>query len=380
MKIKVVFTILLSLVMLLTGSLRSAYAIYDPLSVPNNKIGIHILFPSELQKAAELVNSTGGDWGYVNIPIQVGDKDIEKWQTFMDEARYYHLIPIMRLATEGDYFNTTSWRKPKESDVLDFANFLSSLNWPVKNRYIIVFNEVNRADEWEGVANPGEYANLLSYASTVFKEKSPDYFIISAGLDNAASTKNGTYNEYDFLTQMYQESPDVFNQIDGLGSHAYPNPGFSTPPNIKNRQSISSFLFEQKTVEELSGRRFPVFITETGWTLEKFSDQVIGDYLRTALSDAWSDNSIVAITPFLLRSGNGPFEKFSFLNPNGDPNKIFESYKNYPKIQGKPNLNPVKFLTLFKSAVMPVKNFSSYKFSTQERVLKDAVRWLFFGT
>ena len=35
-----------------------------------NKFGIHILDPSELQQAAELVNSSGGDWGFVTIVIR----------------------------------------------------------------------------------------------------------------------------------------------------------------------------------------------------------------------------------------------------------------------------------------------------------------------
>lgn len=155
---------------------KSSFAAEDPFSHPNNKMGIHILFPSELQEAAKLVNSNGGDWGYVTIPIQAGDKDIKKWQEFMDQAKSLHLIPLVRLATEGDYFNTSSWRKPTEADVLDFANFLNSLNWPTKNHYIIVFNEVNRGDEWGGSPNPQEYADILSYAVTAFKSRNPDFF------------------------------------------------------------------------------------------------------------------------------------------------------------------------------------------------------------
>ncbi len=111
-----------------------AFAIEDSRILPNNKIGVHILFTSELNTASQLINTSGGDWGYVTIPIQAGDKDIEKWQKFMDDAKKLHIIPIIRLATEGDYFNTGVWRKPRREDILDFANFLNSLQWPVKNR------------------------------------------------------------------------------------------------------------------------------------------------------------------------------------------------------------------------------------------------------
>ncbi len=370
---------LLLITLSFASGFKQANAIYNPLEVPNNKIGIHILFPSELQKAKELVNTSGGDWGYVTIPIQAGDKDIEKWQTFMDDARKYHLIPILRLATEGDYFDKTTWRKPKESDVLDFANFLSSLDWPVKNRYIVVFNEVNRADEWNGQANPQEYANLLSYSVSEFKEKSPDYFIISAGLDNAAGSSGGSYNEYEFFELMNEAVPGIFDQIDGISSHSYPNPGFTAPPSLQSPKSIASFLYEGRTVESFAGKKLPVFITETGWTQEKFSDVTIGEYFKYALSNTWNNDNIVAITPFLLNAGPGPFQKFSFLKTDGEKNGIFRAYEGFPKKAGKPNIYLPRILKLLKQALLPTKSFSSGSPRSNERLLKNAVKWLFFG-
>src|SRR3989344_4804991 len=137
---KFLFLVYFSLTIFFLNPARS-FAIESPLERANNKFGIHILFPSEIDDASQLVNSNGGQWGYIVIPIQSGDKDLDKWQEFMDKARQKKLIPIIRLATEGDYFNTKVWRKPKESDILDFANFLNSLDWPVKNRYVSIFNE-----------------------------------------------------------------------------------------------------------------------------------------------------------------------------------------------------------------------------------------------
>ena len=104
----------------------------------------------------------------------------------MDEAKKLHVIPILRLATEADTSNTKVWREPTEYDIVNFANFLNSLNWPVKNRYIVVFNEVNRGDEWGASLSADEYAHILVFAIDVFKSKSPNFFMINAGLDNAA--------------------------------------------------------------------------------------------------------------------------------------------------------------------------------------------------
>lgn len=357
---------------------KQSLAIYNPLSVPNNKIGVHILFPDELDKAKELINSNGGDWGYVTIPIQAGDKDLKKWQNFMNKSKSLHIIPLIRLATQGDYFDKSSWEAPTDSDVVDFANFLNSLDWPVKNRYIVVFNEVNRSDEWEGEANPSEYAKLLSYAVTVFKSKNSDFFIISSGMDNAAATDGGSFNQYDYFRIMNQEVPGIFNQIDGISSHSYPNPGFSQPPNIQTSRSITSFIYELELIEGLSNKKLPIFITETGWTQEEFSDKVIGDYFKTALENVWNHPQIVAVTPFLLKAGPGPFEKFSLINDNGDENEIFKSLEGIGKIKGKP-LPAIAKKVLGDVEVpqnIPIRNFSGEQANTQGKKLKTFVKWL----
>jgi hypothetical protein len=74
---------------------HAAKAAYDPLSVPNNKVGIHLISPnaSEAQSAKDLVNANG-DWGYVTVIIEQKDKDHDKWQTFFNELRRDHLIPL----------------------------------------------------------------------------------------------------------------------------------------------------------------------------------------------------------------------------------------------------------------------------------------------
>jgi hypothetical protein len=352
MKIKLYLALLCLTACFLISAPQSS-AVENPFSSFNNKFGIHILFPEELPQAAQLVNSNGGDWGYVVIPIQAGDKDIVKWQQFMDSAKKHHIIPIIRLATEGDYFNTLVWRKPAEHDIIDFANFLNSLDWPVKNRYIIVFNEVNRADEWGGAVNAHEYARLLSFAANIFKSKSNDFFIINAGLDNAAPNQSPDYqNQYDYLREMDRAVPGVFNQIDGLSSHSYPNPGFSQPPAAISSMGITSFDFERRLIKSMSSKNLPVFITETGWTAEKISDKSRALYYQQAFSTAWSDLSIVTVAPFLLRA-SGQFSEFSFLTEAGAPTSQYNMISSLPKVKGLPVLpkNQPELLKLQKKVL-----------------------------
>src|SRR5688500_14455631 len=123
-------------ILLLQGALYSifhilflvptALAISDPLSVPNNKFGIHLIHGAdeEASAAADLVNSTGGDWGYVTVLITSKDRDHNKWQNFFNYLRRKRLIPIVRLATmaEGGF-----WKRPYDKEEIAWADFLDKL-------------------------------------------------------------------------------------------------------------------------------------------------------------------------------------------------------------------------------------------------------------
>ncbi len=383
--INYILRLVLLTLLLLNVSSNSVYAAHNPLESLNNRFGVHILFTSEVVDAAKLVNSSNGDWGYITIPIQVYDKDLVKWQIFMDQAKKYHLIPIIRLATNGDYFNTSVWHKPNEGDVLDFANFLNSLTWPTENKYIIVFNEVNRGDEWEGSPNPEEYAKLLSYAVSVFKSKDPNFFIISAGLDNAAPNESGKYiDEYTFYKRMNQSVPGIFNQIDGFSSHSYPNPGFKQPPTVLTNKSISSFKYEKEYLQTMTNKDLPVFITETGWSTESISDNQSAEYYKEAYTNIWNDPSIVAITPFILNAGTPPFSQFSLINVNGSMSKRYNVIKDLPKVKGEPILTNIKSVLgeTILSYALPTKNFTKYQIDTdvngknKGNAAKKFLKWL----
>lgn len=350
------FVCLLIIFAFINLSLSSVNALEDPLSVPNNKIGVHILFPTELSSAAKLINSNNGDWGYVTIPVQIKDRDLIKWQKFMDEAKKIHVIPIIRIATEGYYFNSSVWEKSADQDILDFANFLNSLDFPTKNKYIVILNEVNRADEWQGEPNPGEYARILSYAVSAFKSVNQDFFIISAGLDNGASNSSSSIDQYNFMTKMDYEVPGIFGQIDGLASHSYPNPGFSVPPWVLNNKSIGSFRYEKNLAEKLGGKKLPIFITETGWSREKLSDEEISSHMQYAFEKVWIDIDIVAVTPFLLRGGP-PYSQFSLINEDGSYNKIYLAIEDLPKTKGAPMLGEVREIVVSKANNLPVRVF-----------------------
>ncbi|HCQ31064.1 TPA: hypothetical protein DIU27_01605 [Candidatus Collierbacteria bacterium] len=302
------------------SQVRSVMAIYDPLSVPNNKMGIHILFPSELHTAAQMINGADkGSWGYVTIPIQSTDRNRKKWQDFLNQCLLERVIPLIRVATVPVGSN---WEEPSNLDLIDFANFLNDLNWPVQNRYVIIFNEVNRPDEYGGVVSPENYADILSNAVDIFKDRSSDFFILPAGLDNAAITRSGAIQWSTYLRRMHNKQPDIFNKIDGWTSHAYPNPDFSVRPDLSGSNKIDSFRYDLNFLKRFTNKRLPVFITETGWSNRYLSESQISYYYQHAFSKIWSDPDVVAVTPFLLNAQDGPFKQFSFLDQNQQPKKF----------------------------------------------------------
>lgn len=323
---------------------KSVQAVVDPLSTPNNKYGIHIITASvdESSPAAQLVNNKG-DWGYITFLIESKDRKKDKWQEFFNDLRRRHLIPIVRLATEPEgHF----WKRPTESDAKEWAEFLDSLNWPVKNRYVIVYNEPNHGAEWGGSVDPRGYARVLDQTITQLKNKSEDFFIMNAGFDASPPSQPPSYEtELKFITQMNEEIPGIFNKLDGWSSHSYPNPEFIGSPDASGRGTVRTYFWEMQQLRNLGlTKNLPIFITETGWRHSQGvnynpnypSPETIASYYTKAFNEAWNTPRIVAVTPFLLNYQTAPFDYFSFkkINPADQvlvPNKPQVLGAQYPE-------------------------------------------------
>lgn len=345
------FLSVLFLISIFLTSAQTAHAIYDPTSVPNNHFGIHLISPTpdESSPAADLVNSTGGDWGYVTIIIAQNERDSSKWQPFFDDLRRRHLIPIVRIATEpqNDY-----WMRPDSSQATAWADFLDSLNWPVKNRYVSIYNEPNHASEWGDAVDPAGYAQTLDQTITALKNKSTDFFVLNAALDASAPQQPPDYlDSFDYLHRMNDAVPGIFNRLDGWASHSYPNPNFSGSPTATGKGTVGTWQAELDYLRTLGvTKNLPVFIKETGWkhsgngsSSRLLTPDTVTDYYRRVFSETWTDPRIVAITPFILTYQTDPFKTFSFkrLDANQTTNlpKYFPQYyaiQNLPKTLGKP--------------------------------------------
>lgn len=310
-------------------SVNFVNAIVDPLASENNIYGIHVIDENDLEDAAKLVNSQGGEWGYVTIVIREDDRDLGKWQKTFDRMRELKLIPLVRLATKPE---GSTWAKPKFEDINSWTNFLNSLNWVVKNRYVILFNEPNHANEWGGQLNPEEYAKIAKLFHDKLKVASSDFFILPAGFDVSAPNSNTSMDAGNYFSKMHSANPGVFGLFDGWNSHSYPNPGFSSSPDNKGRGGIKSFEWETSLLEGYGlKQRIPVFITETGWVHKEgkekrvlgYSSETVGEFYKTSFESVWRNSRIVAVTPFVLNYQDKPFDRFSW--------KKYKSGEFYPQ-------------------------------------------------
>lgn len=341
------------------------FAIEDPGKVTNNRFGIHIISPiaQEITDASDLVNSQGGDWGYVTVVIEDHDWDKNKWQSFFDLLRQKHLIPILRLATHPI---RGSWAHPDENLAQKYADFLDTLNWPVKNRYVVIYNEPNQAHEWGGSVDPAGYAKILDQTITALKQKSSDFFVMNAGLDASAPHQVPTYyDEAKFLEEMQTAVPGIFAKLDGWVSHSYPNPGFIGSPDGYGKGSVRTWEWEMSKLAQIGmTKKLPVFITETGWkhaegvTYNRFypSTEQVAKYYEQAFQGAWTSDRIIAVTPFILNYQQSPFDHFSFKKINGeqqDPKVLGEKYSEDIKNKYHPQYKAIKDLP--KQAGRPVQ-------------------------
>ncbi|MFH1827057.1 MAG: hypothetical protein ABH812_01320 [bacterium] len=339
----------------------------------NNKFGIHLAVAEreDLIKAAELINSSGGQWGYVTLVIQENDRDTKKWQVIFDQMRSLKLIPIVRLATQPQ---GNVWKTPSVDDIGGWLDFLQSLNWVVKDRYIVLFNEPNHASEWGGRVDPESYAKIAYGFAKRLKEKDKNYFVMLAGLDASAPSSLPNYeDEETFLTKMFKSeirNPKTETNlnfknlnfenclefriscfeflIDGLASHSYPNPGFQGGPYDKGRGTVSTYDWELSYLYGLGVQKnLPVFITETGWPhSENISTQnnnfpsssVVGQNIKAVYENIWmNDQRVRAVTPFVLNYQTEPFLNFSWKKQGSeDFYDQFNEVKNINKIKGDP--------------------------------------------
>lgn len=308
--------------------------------VVTNKFGMHLAQPNpdDIRGVAKLVNSSGGKWGYVTMVMQEDDRDKGKWQSVLDLCREQKLIPIIRIATK---IEGSSWKRPAKEDALEWARFLNSLRWVVKDRYIVLFNEPNHASEWGGAVDIASFTETSYVFAKTIKAQNPDFFIMYAGFDSAAPQSLPQYADEGFYLQTMRSyaaqngMDDMFDYVSGWSSHSYPNPGFSGSPWHRGRNTVRGYEWELQTLNSLGVQKnLPVFITETGWL-----NPVPRGNFEIAYTNSWlTDSRIVAVTPFVYNYIGEPFEKFSWVIDETNHRSQYDEVLAIEKTSGDPEI------------------------------------------
>jgi hypothetical protein len=300
---------------------------YGP--VAGQKRGIHLLlddgrdhwppevWPQHVQAARRIV----GEGGYVVQLIRLDDLDVGRWQAFLDTCADERLVPIIRLAGEYDHDQKWWMAPPRDADGQGYRevaarirDFLTRLRWPAEPRYVIVFNEPNRGDEWSNAPNAAEYARFLYDVGHGLQ--AAGITVLAPALDLYAPHSNGQLiaghryiDAETFLDEMVAAEPQVFDVVDVWASHAYPldpfrldpsrqvfridyahgasNPRHLEPPEGLYNRGVNSYRWELWKLEKLIGPRardLPVMITESGWRHAHTQDPEARDHVHAELS------------------------------------------------------------------------------------------------
>jgi hypothetical protein len=306
----------------------------------NNKFGLYIYPDNEkfIELADKLVNSNGGDWGYVLLPYNVQDDDKEKWDRVFYLLNKKHLIPIVQLYN----VDINDWKDQTK----DAVKFLNKFHWPIKQRYISVYNEPNDSRFWYETIDPEQYSRVLDYTIDKFKDSNENFFMLNGALNISASNVGTTMDAFDYMDRMNKETPGIFNKIDGWASHSYPQPNFGGSPYDTGRYSIQAYDIELEYLKNEFGvdKDLPVFITETGWMHDVgknyepayLSIKKVGEYFEIAYKEVWlPDDRVVAVTPFTIWY-EPPADHFAWIDSRWVPYGHFEDVRSMKKVSGNP--------------------------------------------
>ena len=342
-----------------------------PIAPSPNKLGIHLLLDDGRSHwPTFLWRNHLQTAGYITQLVRLDDLDPDKWQHFMDLCAEFDLIPIIRLATVYDR-DMGWWTAPPVDEgkngrytttAQQYATFLTTLTWPTDQHLIIVGNEPNHGDEWNGRPDPAAYAQFLIDVSVAVKTADPQARILNAPLDQftphtgSQPFSNGQWyiDATTFLQEMHTAQPTVFDHIDAWGSHPYPLGPFANPPwqqtfqidtlndaphpslpatlpDLTNR-GINGYEWELWQLAQWGITDLPIFITETGWRHSEAGYPTVNevnDYLDLALRGnngrypqypqiGWTpwldDPRIIAITPFALNGHPDEWSHTSWLD------------------------------------------------------------------
>lgn len=344
-----------------SGEVKNVTTKTGRLNFSNNKFGIHgYANNSDVELASRLVNSHGGDWGWMTVTMDIHENSTENWNGVFSKMSEKHLIPIIQLSNNG--------KIPTDEEIDNVTKFLGGLSWTTKLRVVTAFSEVNASEYWGGKIDPEGYAKTLNRIIEQLKSQSGEFFVLNGAFN--ASAQTGTpesinciktdlgvdtcyLSEIGFLKRMNQAVPGIFNKLDGWASHTYPHPAYRGKPSDTRvgaesafeagRNTIRSYQFELRLLRRDYNLVLPVFITETGWPHKDgatprsqwYGKDLVAQYYKEAFLNIFlPDANVVAVTPFILKRDD--YDNFAFVGADGLKFPQWSALEGIAKTAGSP--------------------------------------------
>jgi uncharacterized repeat protein (TIGR01451 family) len=266
---------------------------------------------------------------------------------FVGRAYDRWLTPVVRLAgPRGTY-----WIKPKpdlDGSYTTWAQAFKRVVEALPRRddhwlYVQIWNEPNLNEEWEGQANPTEYARFLVDAAAAIRSINDPRIVIL----NAPLSPGGEYYYLNYLEDMLRTVPAALWAFDTWATHPYPG---NRPPeyNIHNGTASddwASIDLYQRELEVLArhGRSgVKVLLTESGYALGNAYDVAYppiseanrAEYIQRAFRDHWSAwPEVVAVCPYELVDPEEQWWVWDWLWDDGRSHQQFDTVKAMDKSQ-----------------------------------------------
>ena len=328
---------------------------------PANPFGIGLVGPGDANqwdRAAELAGR-GGHIKLIFPGVELGmGSPPADWSTAVSEVYARDLVPVIRLQTGWGqtgirYLSDDGNHRVYTSLAQAFANVVSGLpkrdDWPI---VIEVFNEPNLCYEWTCNAGEGwlnytttaaEYASLLRDVTAALDALGdPRIKVINGGYAPGMNTDcecgtavgSGGVTGASFIQAMEAAVPGVHAALDGFASHAYPSTGEGWGffhPYSECHTGLHYWETELATL----GFVKPVYITETGWTIDHSDCQpscgsredIASWSLQAWQNDWYGDPTIAAVMPFILQ--DAAWDNFAWVDTGNSPYPVFTSVRDW---------------------------------------------------
>lgn len=329
-----------------------------------NRFGIGLVGPGNTAQW-DFTANLAGHGGHVKLIFPGIDLNTTgpdaSWVTAVSECYARDLVPVIRLGPHwgdrhirnmSDDASRTTYTNLAERYRQVVEGLPLRAGWPL---WLEVHNEPNLCYEWEchpteAPVHPNapsgwmhysdiahEYAYFLrDVANALHAINDPRVRVLNGALAPGGAVNcecdgsgfNAGITAIEFIQEMENAVANIWSLLDGWASHSYPAEGLGWGFFVAYNRAMPGLLFFEQELNAI-GLALPVFITETGWTVDGEANgnrQLVADWTVAAFNDPWLNHAdIAAVMPFMLQ--DAAWEAFAWIDAGGTPYPVYNDVR-----------------------------------------------------